>query len=537
VNRGGESHWLLAAVLLGVLLRTVHVVQHDFPLNDGGLFAAMAEDVRAAGFRLPWFTTYNDERIPFGYSPVGFYLVAGLAELTGVGTIELLRWVPLVGSLLTVPAFVLLAQRLLGGGATLVAAVLAFALVPRSFVWLLMGGGLTRSLGFLFVILGLHQGLLLFAGGRSRHVAGVAACAALVALTHLGTLPFFAFSYGLLLLAYGRNRRAVLGSAAAALAAVLLASPWWLMVVLRHGWDPFLAAQATGGSAFADPVARARVLNALARFGLGTTGEPLFPVVLVLAIVGGISQLPSRQLLLPLWWVLTLLVDQRAGPTYAALPVAMLAGIGAGRVLLPALRHPGLQHAGAAAAVIYSAAAALITDPDRGGEGHLLEPLPRPQRAAVTWVAEHAARDAEFLIVPERGWSADRLSEWFPALARRRSVATVQGSEWLAGAEFRRRRIQSESLRACGRAETGCIERWRARTGRQFTHLLIPRDPNAPCCTRLLEALAADSGWALRYDGAGAVIFERTGIRSAETRGRGALPRSSAARPGAPAPG
>ena len=103
----------------------------------------------------------------------------------------------------------------------------------------------------------------------------------------------------------------------------------------------------------------------------------------------------------------------------------MLAGIGAARVLLPNLKHPRLQYTGAAALVIYAAGAALVSDPDRGGEGHLLEPLPRPQRAAVTWVARHASPDAEFLIVPERGWPADRLSEWFPVLAQRRSVATV----------------------------------------------------------------------------------------------------------------
>jgi hypothetical protein len=534
---GGPTRWLVPALILGVVIRMGHVLPHDFPLNDGGLFAAMADDIRAAGFHLPTVTSYNGEHIPFGYSPLGFYLVAGLAGITGLASIELLRWVPLGVTVLTVPAFALLARRILGNTAALVAAVVAFSLLPRSFTWLLMGGGLTRSLGFMFTILGLHQGMVLFASGRARHAAGVAVCAALVAMSHLGTLPFFTLSYALLFLAYGRSRRGLLQSVVAAVGALLLASPWWATVLVQHGLEPFRAAQATGGSALVDPDARARVLNALARFGLGTTGEPFFPVILVLAIAGAFVQLPAGSLLLPLWWVLTLLVDQRAGTTYAAVPVSLLAGSGVARALLPPLRPPRLRHAVAAALLAYCAAAAMVTDPGRGGEGRLLTPLPADQRAALRWIARGTPRDAAFLVLPDRAWQADRLAEWFPVLARRRSIATVQGSEWLAGHEFERRVEEYDSLRQCSRSTAGCLRRWEARTGRRFTHLIVPQSRPFPCCSGLLAGLAADSGWRLRYSGSGARIYERTDLRSAGTRARGAPLRSSAAPRGAPAPG
>ncbi|MGH7518004.1 MAG: hypothetical protein ACREOC_11115 [Gemmatimonadales bacterium] len=523
--------WLTLAVLIGLLVRAVLVIPHDFPLNDGGLFAAMAGDLRASGFRLPSITSYNAERIPYGYSPLGLYAVALLAEFTGASAVELLRWVPLVATALTVPAFALLARRLVGEGVELVAAVLAFSLIPRSFTWLLMGGGLTRSLGLLFTILGLHQGMLFFAGGRVRHGVGVAVCAALVALSHLGTLPFFALSYGLLLLAYGRTRRAILGSVLAALGAVLLAGPWWLTVVLQHGIEPFLAAQTTGGSAFAEPKGRARVLNALARFGLGTTGEPFFPVILVLAIAGGIALLPARQLLLSAWWVLTLLLDQRAGSTYATLPVAALAGIGAGRVLLPTVSGSRrLRAAAAVALVAYGVGAALVTDPERGGEGRLLTPLPKAQREALAWIARETPPTAEFLVVPDRSWQTDRLAEWFPVLTRRRSVATVQGSEWLAGGEFERRVREYDSLKACTHGSPLCLERWSSRAGQRFTHIVVPRVEPWPCCKPLIAGLAADRSWTLRYEGAGARVYERAALTSAGTRAGSAPPRSSGAR-------
>jgi hypothetical protein len=538
MTRRGPLVWLTLAVVLGMAVRAALVLPHDFPLNDGGLFAAMADDLRVGNFRLPGITSYNAEGIPYGYPPLGFYLIAAIAELTGAGTVELLRWVPLVVTALTVPAFALLARRLIGEGVELVAAVLAFSLIPRSFTWLVMGGGLTRSLGILFTILGLHQAMLLFAGGRARHAAGVAACAALVALSHLGTLPFFALSYGLLLLAYGRNGRALGWSAAAAVGAVVLASPWWLSVVLQHGVEPFLAAQATGGSAFAEPRARARVLNALARLGLGTTGEPFFPVILVLAIAGGVALLPVRQIMLPAWWVLTLLLDQRAGSTYATLPVSLLAGIGAARVLLPVFgaTRP-LRAAAAAALVVYCAAAALVTDPERGGEGRVLTPLPAPQRKALDWIARETPPDAAFLVVPDRSWQTDRLAEWFPVLTRRRSVATVQGSEWLPEGEFERRVKEYDSLKACIRGSAGCLDRWAARTGKRFTHVVVPWVEPWPCCKSLVTSLASDSEWTLRYQGAGARIYERAPLTSAGTPARSAQPRSSAARRGGRDPG
>src|SRR5215210_4279864 len=148
---------LALAIALGVAVRAYHVLSQDFPLNDGGLFYAMARDLQAAHYHLPAFTSYNDAKIPFGYSPLGFYLAAALDDLTPLSLMDAFRWLPLVTSCLIVVAFAALARTLLASRAAVAAAVVAFALVPRSFIWMLMGGGLTRSLGFLFALLTLRQ--------------------------------------------------------------------------------------------------------------------------------------------------------------------------------------------------------------------------------------------------------------------------------------------------------------------------------------------------------------------------------------------
>ena len=59
-----------------------------------------------------------------------------------------------------------------------------------------------------------------------------------------------------------------------------------------------------------------------------SSGEPLFPVLGALAVLGSLASLRRRALLLPVWWMATLALDVRAGETYATIPLALLAGTG-----------------------------------------------------------------------------------------------------------------------------------------------------------------------------------------------------------------
>src|SRR4029450_438849 len=96
--------------------------------------------------------------LPFAYSPLGFYPPAFLHAAGGFDLIGLFRVLPLVFSCLCVLAFYLLARDLAPTRSTLIASLVTFAVLPRSFLWLIMGGGLTRSLGFCFAMLTLWEG-------------------------------------------------------------------------------------------------------------------------------------------------------------------------------------------------------------------------------------------------------------------------------------------------------------------------------------------------------------------------------------------
>jgi hypothetical protein len=203
-----------------------------------------------------------------------------------------------------------------------------------------MGGGLTRAFGFLFTILALHQAYLLFTRKQLRFAVAAGVFTGLTPMSHLGTAPFLAASLVIFFIAYGRHRQGVIGMAVIGAIALVVSAPWWVAVARVHGFTPFLAASGTGGSVLSPGSVRRAAVGRLARLGALATGEPLFPVIGVLALLGGLASLRERAFTLPIWWALTLALDARAGATYATLPVSLLAGIGVARVLRPLLVVP-----------------------------------------------------------------------------------------------------------------------------------------------------------------------------------------------------
>lgn len=529
------------AIGLGFLIRCVLVLRQDFPLNDGGLFYLMVRELQSAHYHLPAFTSYNSAGIPFAYSPLSFYVAGAVNQVTGISLLDVFRFLPLFVTSLTVVAFYLLARAMIRSRATVLAAVLAFAVLPRSYIWLLMGGGLTRSFGFLFAILSLHSAFLLYTKRQWRYAATLTLFTTLTVLSHLGTAPFTAFSIALLFLFYGRHRHGMIASAAVVAGTIVLSAPWWLTVMGTHGIAPFLAASATGGSLFGDAGVRNHVLVSVARFGMGT-GEPLFPLVGVLAVIGVLPSLTRERCILPVWWLTITLLEARAGATYSTLPVALLAGIAVTDVLLPVLRGRSVwslalgdrRVAGRplmtpvlplrrrhvewrAWAVLgifltYGAVCALLTTPELGSEGRWLSSLSKDERDVMTWVSQRTPPNSRFLIVSGAswgGWWADRVSEWFPVLADRPSVATVQGYEWLPGETYSHRWGEYDAAQRCSGWTAPCLDDWSKATGREFTHVLLTRNPEAPCCDQLLASLRNDKRYELLFDGPGGVIFVR----------------------------
>jgi hypothetical protein len=508
--------WLLVllATELGLLVRLVHVLGADFPLNDGGMFTVMVEDIRRHGYALPSTTSYNDAGIPFAYPPLAFYLAALCTDITGQPVTDVLRVLPLVFSTLTIPAFALLASVLMGERRAAAYAAIVFALVPRAFNWEIVGGGLTRAPGLLFALLALHQGAMLFlAGGQRWRVVPVIAFTALALLCHPEMGVFAGIGLVLFALWRERSRRHVTQLAAIAMGVGLCAAPWWLTVIVRHGLDPLLALTTAGGGPWLG----------LVRLGLlDVTDAPFGNLVAVLGVLGALVCIAERRLLLPAWLVILFILDPRKAPTLAAAPLSMLAAGFVVEELLPRLRGRMERTRRVLPSIVLGYGLCWLLLSALGAGLHERSPLHAllpEERDAMRWVAANTPAESRFLVISGRNAWLDAPSEWFPALAQRPSVATVQGFEWMGRDAYTRRVRAHRELRRCADGNLDCISGWEARYASGYTHIFIAVDdpagaqagtrPDRDCCATLRAALLRSSSYEIIYRGPGATIAVR----------------------------
>ena len=439
-----------------------HLLPLTFPLNDGGLFYTMVQDLQRAHYQLPAFTSYNAADIPFTYSPFGLYVAAILNDITRISLTNLLPFrSPArrdVHDARFLPARPLHSQIEARGGC---GDRLAFALIPRCFIWLIMGGGMTRAFGFLFAILALYYGARdVRARARSRLVVPTALFSGLTILSHLETGKFLAYSMVIFFICYGANRKGLIH---AALVAARHGADHRALVDHRRrlswhralpGGEPDRLVYLHGARGPAeypqhDPCLRPRHERAL------------FLVARHLRLARRAHlrrslprhRVPRREYLLPalpIWWLVIVLLDNRAANTYTTIPVALCAGVGLAEMVIPALnraigdfptsgRSRSRSMARARSRRTWAAFAAPLARRPRlwlaalvlhlgriDDEHERLRRSPRAHRpragataTAMQWVAQETPAGSRFVVVSGKGiWPSEMISEWFPALSQ-----------------------------------------------------------------------------------------------------------------------
>ncbi len=490
--RSDSSIFVVVIVCLIIAVRILPVWQTNFPLNDGGLFYTMVQDIQIHHFSLPVFTTYNHFQIPFAYPPFGLYAVAVFNYIFGWDTIQIIRWLPSVFSVLTVAAFYLWARNFNLPSASW--ATIIFAFIPTSFKWQVMGGGVTRGLGFLFAILTISFAYSLYHTFNRQSFFLTALFSSLTVLSHPEATWFLIYSLTLFWLFQKHRLLNLKYSLYLVLIALIMTSPWWLTVVTRHGWAPFISALGTGG-------------KWLAGLYLATTLdwelESLISILSVIGLLGIFFQIARGRWLLPAWTLTILLLDARSASRFLTIPIALAAAIFLTRVILPSLKP--LRHPFSIWLVIYIfiAAASLAWSVNP-----ILVSLSPDDRAAIHWVAQHSQPDSHWLVMPSAPsdhWSVDRLTEWFPALTNRTNITTVQGAEWLPN-EFYRRIRNYKAAKICNNQESGCLDQWSKFTGLKYNYVYVPKVEPA-CCSLLEYSLKHNPKYHLVYDGPAAAIF------------------------------
>jgi hypothetical protein len=510
--------FLFTALLFGAVVRFWPAVTNGFPLNDGGMFYTMIRDLKADHFLLPQFTTYNFADIPFAYPPLGFYIAASLSALLHVPELQILLWLPALVNTLSIFIFYKLAEQILPSRMSASLALMIYALSPRAFIWQVMGGGITRAFGMLFLLLMLWQEIKMLKPRSSAAWTPASASKKLVltiifgagaVLSHPQTALHAALGGALLFAFYGRNKRGIISALGVALGVALLTASWWGTVLSRYGVQPFISAGQTSQRTLES------YLGILRFDGLG---DYLFLPTLLFAFIGIGITFKRRDFLLIAWAVLAYLIDPRGGDGIALLPLSMLAGMGLLKLSALISRSDDEQVEsvmlkGASQTLVFSLMFYLILVASIFDFQLVNTSLKSADLKMIAWVKSNVDDNKTFLLATGREFSmSDPLQEWFPALTDQYSATTMQGLEWTLGSNFFPWYDQLIAFQHC--ADANCVSEWSMRNAVPYDYLIvaIPSESDNSELANSLRSLAVSTrnsdSYVLVNESANALVFE-----------------------------
>ena len=507
---------LLVAILFGGLVRFMPALMTHFPLNDGGMFYDMTRDLQANHYLLPATTHYNGLNLPYAYPPFGFYAASLLSDLLRIPLLDLFLWLPALVAAFSIPAFYLLAHALLPDDLHAALAALFFALTPGGYDWPVMGGGVTRAFGLLFMMLALYFVLRLFQTGAWKNSFPAILFSAFAVLSHPEVGIQTAGACIVLWLFYGRSWRGVLQAFLVGIGVALVTAPWWGTVIAANGLAPFLSAIQTGEHSSVS------WLSLLA--GLFTTSEFL-PILLILRLAGLFYAVWKRQFIFIALIFVPALVDPRSAATVSYLVLSMLSAyafLDVWPFIVKKLRGvevpPFLAQRGGTIA-LFGLLFFLFLECGLNNYRLINTTLTAASRQAMTWVKQNIPAGENFYLITTAPYSmSDPVQEWFPTLTGQHSQTTLQGLEWSLGGNFNTRLNDLVELQTC--ADLACVEAWSAHTGLDFdaiwvsVYSLRANPQKAAQTTSLVASIQASNQFTQVYEGqsssAGKImIFER----------------------------
>lgn len=503
---------LFTALLFGAVVRFYPVLTSGFPLNDGGMFYAMSHDLRTNGFALPEFTTYNHAGIPFAYPPFGFYVAALLSVLTPDANLWVFHYVPATVNFIAILAFYFFSKELLNSRPVGASVTLFFALFPAFFTWQVMGGGMTRSFGFIFWLLMLRQTLLLFKDPQVKHLLPAILFGSVAVTSHPQIALQAVLSGAVLFLLYGLNKRGLIFAALFGLGVAVFTSPWWFTVLARHGMDPFLSAGSSSPRSLE---------GYLELFSFNSLDHLLMIPLMPLAIMGFFeTRMPKRdKTFLAVWAVVMWLADPRGSGGVVILMLLLTSGWGLVK-LSKWIHRLGDEQAEAALSSragvgILSGLSLILLFGAIIMDFRLVNTtLNAGSLEMIDWVKANVEGGKTFALVTGREFSmSDPLQEWFPVLTGQKSLSTMQGLEWILKDDFFDYYEQTSALQKC--ADVTCLDEWILLNNRPYDYLVVtvPPDTSLDESAETLRGLGvsvrSSDSYVLLFESDNALVFER----------------------------
>ncbi|MBL8098120.1 MAG: glycosyltransferase family 39 protein [Anaerolineales bacterium] len=467
-----QTEWIILilgiAFVGGVFIRFFPTLAVGFPINDGGMFLSMIRDLSSSNYLIPKFTSYNQLQIPFAYPPFGFYFARIISDIFNISEINLLRFIPPFVNSLSIFAFYLLSSELLKSKLLGALSSVFYALTPGAFGWFVMGGGLTRSFGSLFLLLSVYFVYRLFQSGEIKLIAWPIICCAVTVLSHPEAGIHTAATCILLWIIFGRTRQSFIQSIFVAFGVLLFTSPWWLTVISYHGLSPFLSASHTGsfGVPFFVGITKAIV------------GEGLIPVLVVLKIIGLIWAIYKKRYFLLIWVFLPYIIEPRSAPSVTFYPLTMLIALAFAEAIpfffsrLQKINVEELYKNKIYNFIFLFVLVILFIDSSLYGFRLIGNSLKPAEIESMMWIKENVDSDAKIIsITGNPSPEIDPFIEWLPALSERRNQSTIQGYEWLLGENFFERYSDLAELQNC--ETVTCVEEWSLRTDLDYEFVVI----------------------------------------------------------------
>ena len=465
---------LITAFIFGAIFRILPAWIAGFPINDGGMFYSMIQDLRANHYIIPAFTSYNGGNIPFVYPPLGFYLGAALTDLFNLSTpLEILRWAPGILNSLSIPAFYFFAREILKDRHKAQVATLVFALTPHLTSWWSMGGGLTRSLGILFMLFALTYIHRLLTSGDGRYVFPAIVFSGLTLLSHPEAPTYIVAVSILMWLIKSRKFTGIYQGIIICTGVLLLISPWILWVFNIHGVRPFLSVSQV---AFSFPL-----LGIFRIISVKTiTQENLLGLIGSIGFLGFLLLVLEKKYLLPGMFFVMALANPRTAHNAMNIPLAMAAAYFIIEAIIPSMKKSvsvfSKNWGVIMALLIPMVFLNLVLTANEFSKIHVKE----DSGTATQWIKENTFEDDKFLVITgiTNGF-CDPVNEWFPTLTERQSITTLQGSEWLRGENFQTFSTATQEIQTCGME---CINQYVNDFGIHFDYIYLSRDTSASNC-------------------------------------------------------
>lgn len=466
-NRLLQIDYLMLTFAIGFAIRTFFVVRASFPLNDGGMFYKMTQELIENSFKLPLFTSYNNVNIPFAYPPLGFYVAGIFTKVLNLNLIDVFRFLPLTVTILTIPVFFLLTKELFSKKLATIS-TFVFTVLPRSFIWLIMGGGMARSFGFIFSLLTLYFATKFFKIQVKKYLYYSVVFMTLTALSHLEWLTFAIYSLvfiGIYLKKMKKRPISIKSVLLILFGTFLLSSPWWFTVWSRFGFEPYINFLKSG-SVYKDFVTYPHLIT------LSFTDEPLLSILGSLGLVGLVLSVAKGSLFLFAWFIAPFLIAPRSSPNLVVVPLTILVAFAINQLYL-LLMHGKINYLGklrykpkiygiilkilVSYIAIYLVASCIALS--FLSENSYFDSVTNEEKQAMEWIKENTNPSDKFLLITENeSWGMDATSEWFPALSDRVNISTPQGQEWLPDDVFYKKVNLYFSLKNCYGKDIFCLQ-------------------------------------------------------------------------------